>query len=196
MDLSLYKPTELEKWLEKEYRSIGIEYASDMDLDIIASIFDVEIRTYAGPSFAEWKEDEYSFIFLNAYLKQQQRREVFFHELCHPLQHVGRQEIMPKSFIELQEIQAKNFQHYAAMPSYLLEEFKTVSPSLLVKVMAEEFCLSEKFVQHRLEQIQTRVQTAQYEEELIRRRNTKITIDDDHVRRVMAELGRKQLEGA
>lgn len=196
MDLSLYKPTELEKWLEKEYRSIGIEYASDMDLDLIASIFDVEIRTYAGPSFAEWKEEEYSFIFLNAYLNQQQRREVFFHELCHPLQHVGRQEIMPKSFIELQEIQAKNFQHYAAMPSYLLEEFKTVSPSLLVKVMAEEFSLSERFVNRRLEQIQMRVQTAKYEEELIRRRNTKVTIDDDHVRRVMAELGQKQQEGA
>jgi Zn-dependent peptidase ImmA (M78 family) len=196
MNLSLYRPTELEKWLEKEYRSIGIEYASDMDLDLISSIFDVEIRTYAGPSFAEWKEDEYSFIFLNAYLNEKQRREVFFHELCHPLQHVGQQEIMPKSFIELQEIQAKNFQHYAAMPSYLLEEFITVSPSLLVKVVAEEFCLTERFVQHRLEQIQKRIQTAQYEEELIRRRNTKIVIDDDHVRRVMAELGRKQQEGA
>ncbi|CAH1205325.1 hypothetical protein PAECIP111891_02725 [Paenibacillus allorhizoplanae] len=196
MNLSLYRPTELEKWLEKEYRSIGIEYASDMDLDLISSIFDVEIRTYAGPSFAEWKEDEYSFIFLNAYLNEKQRREVFFHELCHPLQHVGQQEIMPKSFIELQEIQAKNFQHYAAMPSYLLEEFKSVSPSLLVKVIAEEFCLTEPFVQHRLEQIQKRVQSAQYEEELIRRRNTKIVIDDDHVRRVIAELGRKQLEGA
>ncbi|NOU68342.1 ImmA/IrrE family metallo-endopeptidase [Paenibacillus sp. LMG 31461] len=196
MNLSLYRPTELEKWLEKEYRSIGIEYASDMDLDLISSIFDVEIRTYAGPSFAEWKEDEYSFIFLNAYLNEKQRREIFFHELCHPLQHVGQQEIMPKSFIELQEIQAKNFQHYAAMPSYLLEEFKSVSPSLLVKVIAEEFCLTERFVQHRLEQIQNRVQTAQYEEELIRRRNTKIVIDDDHVRRVMAELGPKQLEGA
>ncbi|MGO4500034.1 ImmA/IrrE family metallo-endopeptidase [Paenibacillus sp. 2RAB27] len=196
MNLSLYRPTELEKWLEKEYRSIGIEYASDMDLDLISSIFDVEIRTYNGPSFAEWKEDEYSFIFLNAYLNEKQRREVFFHELCHPLQHVGQQEIMPKSFIELQEIQAKNFQHYAAMPSYLLEEFKSVSPSLLVKVIAEEFCLTERFVQHRLEQIQNRVQSAQYEEELIRRRNTKIVIDDDHVRRVMAELGRKQLEGA
>lgn len=196
MDLLLYKPTELEKLLEKEYRNIGIEYASDMDLDLIASIFNVEIRTYAGPSFAEWKEDEYSFIFLNAYLNEKQRREVFFHELCHPLQHVGQQEIMPKSFIELQEIQAKNFQHYAAMPSYLLEEFKSVSPSLLVKVIAEEFCLTERFVYHRLQQIEKRVQTAQYEEELIRRRNTKIVIDDDHVRRVMAELGRKQLEGA
>ncbi|MGG1554568.1 ImmA/IrrE family metallo-endopeptidase [Paenibacillus ferrarius] len=196
MDLTRYKPTELEKWLEREYRSIGIEYASDMDLDLIASIFDVEIRTYAGPSFAEWKEDEYSFIFLNGYLDQKQRREVFFHELCHPLQHVGQQEIMPTSFIELQEIQAKNFQHYAAMPSYLLEEFKSVSPSLLVKILAEEFHLTERFVQHRLEQIQKRIQTAQYEEELERRRNTKITIDDDHVRRVMAELGRKQLEGA
>jgi Zn-dependent peptidase ImmA (M78 family) len=196
MDLLLYKPTELEKLLEKQYRSIGIDYASDMDLDLIASIFNVEIRTYTGPSFAEWKEGEYSFIFLNAYLNEKQKREVFFHELCHPLQHVGQQEIMPKSFIELQEIQAKNFQHYAAMPSYLLEEFKSVNPSLLVKVIAEEFCLTERFVHHRLEQIQNRILTAQYEEEMIRRRNTKIVIDDDHVMRVMAELGPKQLEGA
>jgi len=41
-----------------------------MDIDCIAVIFDVEVRMYGGPSCAGWKDDEYSFLFINGYLPE------------------------------------------------------------------------------------------------------------------------------
>jgi Zn-dependent peptidase ImmA (M78 family) len=153
-----YKQTELEHWIQKQYQPNGILYASDLDIDHIASIFGVEIRLYQGPSFAEWKENEYSFVFINSNLTEEQRREQFFHELCHPVQHVGRQENMPLTFIELQEIQAAHFQLYAAMPIYMLEEFKGISDrQTYINILSREFKLTAPFVQKRVDQIERRI---------------------------------------
>jgi Zn-dependent peptidase ImmA (M78 family) len=194
MDLTLYKPTELENWLNQRYQQAGIYYPFDLDIDRVADIFGVEVGLYDGKNVADWLDGSHSFILLNAYMKIDRRREVFFHELCHPIQHVGLQDTMSKMFKNLQETQAAQFQPYAAMPIYMLEEFKYISPSLLVKAMAEEFILPEAFVRRRLEQIERRIHFTQLEREADRIRNTKIVIDEDHVRHVMAELGRRQKE--
>ncbi|AZN43390.1 ImmA/IrrE family metallo-endopeptidase [Paenibacillus albus] len=159
IDLSLYRETDLEKWINHAYQENSIHYASDMDLDRIAAIWDVEIRTYTGPSFAEWKEEDYSFIFLNGYLSEEHRREVFFHELSHPLQHAGCQDGgMTLLFRELQETQAGLFQLYASMPFYMLEEFKAIQDrSYYLKVLSEEFVLPLRIVERRIDQIQRRI---------------------------------------
>lgn len=195
MDLSLYKETDLEKWINKLYHDHGIHYAADMDLDNIASIFNIEVRTYKGPSFAEWKEEEYSFVFLNAYLTKEQKREVFFHEICHPLKHVGMQEKLPTSFQQLQEIQAAHFQLYSAMPIYMFDEFKDVNDALLPKILWEEFCLPERLVLKRLEQIHSRIQQAQYDIELhVSRRQVRLLQDyTSETKRLLNQLS-KQLK--
>jgi Zn-dependent peptidase ImmA (M78 family) len=173
MNLKFYKQTELEHWIEKKYQSNGILYASDLDIDLIASIFEVEIRLYQGPSFAEWKEKEYSFVFINSNLAEEQRREQFFHELSHPVQHVGRQESMPRTFIELQEIQAAHFQLYAAMPIYMLEEFKGISDrQTYINVLSREFKLSVPFVQKRVDQIERRIYQSRMDHELVMKSKT------------------------
>lgn len=160
IDLSLYKETDLEKWINEAYRKNDIHYASDMDIERIAAIWNVEIRTYLGPSFAEWKDDDYSFIFINDYLTEEHRREVFFHELCHPLQHTGCQDThMAIQFRELQETQAGLFQLYSAMPAYMLEEFISIQDrSYYLKLLAEEFVLPLRIVERRISQIQRRIQ--------------------------------------
>ncbi|SEM80556.1 ImmA/IrrE family metallo-endopeptidase [Paenibacillus sp. OV219] len=160
IDLILYKETDLEKWINKAYRKNGIHYASDIEIERIAAIWNVEVRTYLGPSFAEWKDDDYSFIFINAYLTEEHRRDVFFHELCHPLQHTGCQDThMAVQFRELQETQAGLFQLYSAMPAYMLEEFKSIQDrSYYLKVLAEEFVLPLRIVERRINQIQRRIQ--------------------------------------
>jgi Zn-dependent peptidase ImmA (M78 family) len=168
MNIKYYKPTELEEWIQKQYQQNGIRYASDLDIDLVASIFGVEVRLYRGPSFAEWKEKEYSFVFINSNLAEEQRREQFFHELCHPVQHVGRQENMPRTFIELQEIQAAQFQLYAAMPFYILREFKGINDrQTYISVLSREFKLSIPFVQKRVDQIERRIYQGRTDHELI-----------------------------
>jgi Zn-dependent peptidase ImmA (M78 family) len=158
MNLSLYKATELEKTLIQKYKENGIKYASDMDIERIADLFSIEVRYYEGKPFAQWDDQMYSFIFLNAYMDEYKRREVFFHELSHPIQHAGNQKKMPGLFKDLQEIQAGHFQLYAAMPIYLLEEFNMIKDySLYIKVVSEEFRLPIPFVQKRIEQVERRI---------------------------------------
>jgi Zn-dependent peptidase ImmA (M78 family) len=172
MQLNLYKPTDLEQWITLQYQQNGIHYASDLDIERIASIFNITVLTSEGPSHAQW-DDDFCVIFINGCHSEEKKREVFFHELCHPLRHEGNQNNMPASFIELQEIQASIFQLYAAMPAHMLEEFKDLSGSVHTKVVSEEFKLSEKFVTRRLEQINQRIFQEQQDEILrARRRQT------------------------
>jgi Zn-dependent peptidase ImmA (M78 family) len=168
-----------------------------MDLEHIASIYDIDVRTYTGPNFAEWHEEEYRFIFLNAYLRPEQKREAFFHELCHPLKHVGRQDsgVLPPAFVELQEMQAGVFQLYAAMPYYMLEEFKNdyYSQTSLEKGLAEEFCIPESLVRKRLIQIQNRIYQGHFDQ-LRNEPPSKVRITPEHVKKVMEDFGRKRRE--
>jgi hypothetical protein len=166
MDFTLYKPTELENWINQRYLESGIHYAADMDIDLIASIFNAEVMTTKGPSSVHF-DDSFCLIFLNGYLKEEQKREIFFHELCHPLQHFGNQQQMPRAFMELQETQAAHFQLYAAMPVCMLDEFKDVPPPMFNKVIVEEFRLSERFVQTRLEQIHRRILQAEIDQHIV-----------------------------
>lgn len=167
MDLSLYKMTPLEKWICEQYRSKGIQYADDLDIYRIAEIFNIDIISYSGPSLADWEEDQYRVIFLNAYLREEQKRQVFFHELCHPLLHAGNQRMMPEAFKELQEIQASRFQLYAAMPVFMIEEFKDLPASVFTKILAEEFVLPERFVKLRIDQIKRRIMQAQIDQQIV-----------------------------
>ncbi|MWC26664.1 ImmA/IrrE family metallo-endopeptidase [Paenibacillus sp. MMS18-CY102] len=159
-DLSMYRETELERWINEKYRAAGISCAADLQIERLATIYDVEVRTYKGPSFAEWQDGEYSFLFLNNELPVEELREHFFHELCHPLRHVGRQDdpLMPPLFRQLQETQAEAFQLYASMPAYLLEEFTPyASQSNFLKILAESFMLPFKLVERRIRQILGRI---------------------------------------
>lgn len=157
MNMTLYKLTELEQWINHHYQKHGIHQASDMDIEQVASTFNAEVHYFNGRSFVDYKDGEYCYIVLNGYLRTEQKREQFFHELCHPLKHAGAQRYMPEAFVQLQEIQANLFQMYAALPAFMLEEFKNISLDTYVKVVAEEFQYTETFVEKRLKQIQGRI---------------------------------------
>jgi Zn-dependent peptidase ImmA (M78 family) len=189
MQLNLYKPTELEQWINLQYQQNGIHYASDLDIERIASIFNTTVMTSKGPSHVQW-DDDFCIIFINGYHREEKKREVFFHELCHPIRHEGNQNKMPTSFVELQEIQASIFQLYAAMPAFMLDEFKYLPGPVHTKVLAEEFCLSEKFVIRRLEQINQRILREQHDEILRarRRRASKPPEYTDETKRILNQL--------
>lgn len=194
MDLTHYNPTELEKWIVDRYRSIGINYASDMDIEAICDLLGIELRFDSNtPSYADWGP-RHCYIFIDAKLSIQERRSDFFHELCHPLRHVGVQDNMSRAFIELQEIQAAHFQYYAAMPYYMISEFQYVSSSLLVKTMAEEFMLPEKFVERRLEQVKRRIQVGVQDHEINTRWNTPVKVTKEDICQVLEEFTRRKKE--
>jgi Zn-dependent peptidase ImmA (M78 family) len=194
MDLTHYKPTALEEFICKRYHSYNIQYSSDMDIEVIADLFNIEVRYIQDESFADCKDGMPALIFIDARLHKIDRRADFFHELGHCLLHCGNQDYMPELFKELQEIQTGHFQRYAAMPYYMLSEFQYVSPSLLVKTMAEEFMLPEKFVEYRLEQVKRRIYIGTKDHEVNTRWNTPVKVTKEDIRQVLEEFTRRKME--
>ncbi|WGV57973.1 ImmA/IrrE family metallo-endopeptidase [Brevibacillus brevis] len=66
------------------------------------------------------------------------QREPFYHELYHILRHAGQQIMMPASFRELQESEARNFTMYAAMPLHMLKNYVYTQPEIVVE-LSEQF---------------------------------------------------------
>jgi hypothetical protein len=156
LDMELYKPTELEKWICGIYQANGIKRCEDMeDLDHVASLFNTFIAYTEGDTKVLYDEEGDCMIFLNIYLEKRQQRLAFFHELCHPAMHTGNQRSLPPSFVALQENQAGLFQQYAAMPFYMLSEFQRQRCE--AGQIAEAFALPVSFVRQRLERVGRRI---------------------------------------
>ncbi|SDH82638.1 protein of unknown function [Aneurinibacillus thermoaerophilus] len=166
LDLSLYKPTALEKWIEKIYKANNILTPRDMDIYHIAEIFGGDIMETPIKSHARWEDDGdgYFVIFLNRALDELSRRSEFHHELCHPLQHVGIQERLPKPFKDLQERQARIFQLYASIPFFMVKELNMPNHKReAIGFLAEEFKVPYKLAADRLNQIGRRIFQARFD---------------------------------
>ncbi|MED1881101.1 hypothetical protein EDM54_01465 [Brevibacillus borstelensis] len=159
MDLSFYKTSEVEEWLYDLYKANGIYHACDLDIDHIASIFNAVIVESKNCRSQVIFDDEFCMILLGEHLDNKTRREHFFHELCHPLMHVGNQNHLPRGLVDLQEIQAAQFQLYSSIPVYMIEELveEVNTWSQFEHLLSEEFQLPLHLVKKRLEQIKNRV---------------------------------------
>lgn len=155
MDLSLYRTTELEQWITDLYQDNGIYTPADLDIDQIATMFQIDLVYYEHQPFSC---NVNHVIFLNKYVQEEQLRDVFFHELCHVLRHAGDQRDMPQLFEQYQELEAGWFQMYAAVPFYMVEQLELPNTQReAVHCLATEFKVSADFAQKRLHQIQRRV---------------------------------------
>lgn len=191
MDLTLYKPNDLENWISKEYQAAGIYYAAELDIDHVVSWFRGDVQFYEGPTCVDYDNPFFPVILINAFQKTIERRKSFFHELGHMLMHAGNQDNLPPGLRELQEMQADQFQLYAAMPFYMLEEFRYVPAHNLVKVLAEAFVLPESFVNKRLEQIKNRMYWHEQDLNLKERLNRKVTVTKQSFQEFVAETHRR-----
>jgi Zn-dependent peptidase ImmA (M78 family) len=163
-----YEKTSLETWIEELYISKGITEPEDLwNIGSIANSFRIHINYLQGaPERAIW-DDEAAIIFLKPNQDEESLREKFFHELCHPLRHYGDQTSMKvKTFRELQEIQANQFQLYAATPFYMI---RMLEPTLMEHKMITQirtvFKVSEGLARRRYEQIKRRIYQAKSDAE-------------------------------
>lgn len=163
MDLSLYRETELEQWVYHQYHQHGFRQPADLDIDCIAAAFGIDIIYYDHHSFSC---NVSGVIFLNKNLDEIEMRDIFFHELCHVLRHVGDQRIMPRLFEQRQEMESGWFQRYAAMPFYMIEQLG-IPPTQreAVDMLAYEFKVSHQLAKDRLDQIERRLFESQLWEE-------------------------------
>lgn len=124
MNLTLYKMTPLEEWITAKYLEHSICLPEDLEINRVADVFGGEITYLRTRSHARWEDDGTSefMIILDSRLDESSARGEFFHELCHPLRHVGDQKMLPKAFRDLQEMQASLFQQYAAIPFFMVHD--------------------------------------------------------------------------
>lgn len=170
INFELYKPTELELLMSRHYIDNGIIFPSELTIEAVSKIFNIDIRYYTGPPFAEWEEttNGYSFIFLNCNKHRFDQKNDFFHELCHPLRHVGKQDELPKMFQELQEKQAAQFQLIAAMPFYLMMQIPVPNYwENYLHNLSERFEQPIGFVEKRMQQIIAKIEQERLDRQAI-----------------------------
>jgi len=156
--LTLYKKTDLELLAEKIYKEKEILAPSDLTIKNISESFDFQIRYIENaPCRALWDEED-AMIFLDSLLPNKEQRAIFFHELCHPLRHIGTQEHMKSNlFMDLQESQANQFQLYAAIPTFMLKSIELPNNEFYaIKAIEEIFNIPFSLAAKRMEQIKRR----------------------------------------
>lgn len=160
--LNLYSKTPIERWLENFYRENSIHSPADLDIYVIAEALNIVIKDSPGPDRAIWDDEhKIAIIFLHTNRTSIEKREIFFHELCHPIRHCGTQENMySEEFLLMQEEQAEQFQLYASMPFFMVSKYCHQNDHLAA-TLANEFHVSIELARSRLEQIESRIQGAE-----------------------------------
>lgn len=162
-NFDLYKPSIIESWISSIYQQNSINTPQELSMQTVANIFNIELIFYDGPVFADWEDDNYACIFLNQHNSYDVQNNDFFHELCHPLRHVGCQSELPVLFQQLQERQAAQFQLVAAMPIYLVRQVPTqLYWERYIDDLAHIFQQPKRFVQKRIHQIINNINHAHY----------------------------------
>lgn len=186
-----YMPTELELWINGKYKRHGIHRPADMHLDHIAPIFNASIVYTKGETKVMF-DDLDCLIFLKDNQSLPVQRAACFHEFSHPALHVGNQNKLPPSFVQLQEVQADHFLMYASMPIYMIQDhinemkYESLCIESFRRILAEEFCLPHNIVHRRIEQIMNRLFWLDKEEAIAE--VTTIKQQPDHVKHVLADL--------
>jgi Zn-dependent peptidase ImmA (M78 family) len=160
MDLQYYYTTALEDWVTKFYTRLNIFHPYQIDPVFIARKMNIFLREKPFPSTHQ-VVGRFRCIVVDSRLPDQEKRESFFHELCHILRHVGVQSMMPEAFRELQERDANHFTKYAAIPFHMLK-FIDWNDLYIVEQMTSMFKVTPALCAERLEQIKSRVLFMKY----------------------------------
>jgi Zn-dependent peptidase ImmA (M78 family) len=191
--LSGYNLTETERKIETMYKEREILTPSDLEIKNVANLFNVELdfSFQGGPQRAIW-DDELSVIFLDPGESEEKQREVFFHELGHPILHCGDQTKMEgKAFRKFQEAQANQFQLYAAIPFFMLKQLDLPDYEYqIIGVIKNTFKVTESLARKRLEQIKRRLLQSKIDKNLLKNKyiNKKESIENMESYPVLEDL--------
>ncbi|KQL43913.1 hypothetical protein AN963_20865 [Brevibacillus choshinensis] len=165
--LHYYERTILEEWVEKFYIMNNIRTPSDLSIENISALLGIGVTFAPGVSDEVMFDEEYTHIFINSHYSPEHRWEVFCHELCHPLRHMGNQGNLPNEFRKLQEMEANAFQFYAAIPFFMIRKIRIPEhENEMIELLAREFGVTHRFAKKRLEQIQRRISHGRVHQEI------------------------------
>ncbi|AMQ19630.1 ImmA/IrrE family metallo-endopeptidase [Geobacillus sp. JS12] len=155
MDLRHYYTTALEDWVTNLYQRLGLFRPSQIDPVYIARRMNIFLREKPFPS-SHQVVGRFRCIVIDSRLSLEEKREAFFHELCHVLRHAGVQSMLPEAFRELQEWDANHFTKYAAIPFHMLKFIDWNEPHI-IEHMVNMFKVTPELCKSRLSQIKNRI---------------------------------------
>lgn len=117
-----YTLTYLEEFISNIYKSLDKFKAHQISEEDIAAKLGIMFFWENGPAF-HTQVCGIDAIYVDTRDSPKKQREQFFHELCHVLRHVGNQSIIPVSFREWQEIDARRFTKCAAIPFEMVKDW-------------------------------------------------------------------------
>ncbi|MBJ8024810.1 ImmA/IrrE family metallo-endopeptidase [Bacillus cereus] len=154
--ISKYTPTHFEQMISDKFLENGILTLRDMDIDIIAAAFNIEIYydTFTN-SFVDERNGT-AIIVLSNNDSVIETKEKFHHELIHILFHKGDQRSMCESMKAQQERDVNTWLPYSMMPLHMLRHFAINDDDIL-----EEACywfnVDKKFAWDRINKIYQQV---------------------------------------
>lgn len=153
-----YELTILEEWVEKFYIRNNIRRPADLTIENISAVLGIGVTFAPGVIDEVMFDEEYTHIFINSHYSPMRRWEVFCHELCHPLRHLGNQMMLPNELRKMQEIEAKAFSYYAAIPFFMIRQMTLPEQeNETVYRLAKEFGVTSEFAKQRWDQILRRI---------------------------------------
>ncbi|AQS55625.1 hypothetical protein B0W44_07360 [Novibacillus thermophilus] len=161
--IQMYYKTPFEEKIERLFSSKGIINPSELSIEYLSNVFNIQIVYISStPERAIW-DNRMSVIFLDSTKSLPEMREIFFHELAHPILHVGNQLNMCSDFRNYQENQAKIFQLYAAIPFYMIKKLNFPSEDrLIIEQLSDTFIVTHQLAKKRWQQIKQRIYSALY----------------------------------
>jgi Zn-dependent peptidase ImmA (M78 family) len=150
-----YTQTYLEEFISNLYKNLGIFKPHQISEENIAAKLGIFFFRENGPAF-HTRVGGIDAIYVDARDSPKKQREQFFHELCHVLRHVGNQSIIPLSFREWQEIDARRFTKCAAIPFKMVKDWDLRNDNIVQKA-SDTFGVTEELSRERLLQIKNRI---------------------------------------
>lgn len=135
-----------EDYVKKFLKRLFIVEPSGLSINRISASMNLTVKYWEFSSETVIRKSK-CIVFLNEAQSEQAQWQEFTHELCHILWHVGRQEHLPKSFVELQEWQAEYFSYHLCVPTFMLQKI----PKLSVQAIMHTFNVERGFAEKRLE---------------------------------------------
>jgi Zn-dependent peptidase ImmA (M78 family) len=155
-----YYTTALEDWVTNFYKRLRILHPRQINEAHIARIYSIFINGHKLPSYHK-VYGNFRGIYIDIRKSKDLQREIFFHELCHILRHMGVQTMMPVAFRELQEWDARRFTLYAAIPHHMFKYIDFDDP-FVIDQTASIFKVTPELCEERFEQIKNRCMSHSY----------------------------------
>lgn len=165
-----YYMTNLEKIVKQIYDRIGVD-ETDVPIDEIANRLGISLFYY-DVSFSV-----NGSIFIDRRLTKRKQKEVFSHELCHCLYHVGNQLDMPDLYRQYQENKADNFAMHFSVPTFMLQKINFSNNRYVAAAeISDIFCVTKELAFKRLEHYQNQLFGAMFHKKLMCAENKTIYI--------------------